>query len=347
MSEAWVVEEDSPESKYFTQASNIIFHLGLDAYEIAMFFALKRTAGDRGKSFKGVRTLAKEAGMGKTKASQVIITLAKPRPTLGGKSLIAVKTKPKVVGGQNIITVTNIMPENIMFFEEMKTTKMGGESQNKHGEEVSAKRTPCPSGEQGVRQMDNVSAIRTGCPSNGQKKNNKEEQLGKTKKEEVSEHAFGLAALLLKKLKEINPKHRQPNMQNWAFHVERMLQIDNRSPAEIKSMIEWLPTESFWIKNIQSPAKLREKFDTLWITMMSSKPKSQKSDEKADLFKKNRSIAETYHLLYAHRLDGGKIFSLSDNYATFRIGRSAFPLGFSELGFEEQLKNILIKFGVI
>lgn len=98
---------------------------------------------------------------------------------------------------------------------------------------------------------------------------------------ESSDHSIGLASLLFEKLKELNPKHKKPNLSSWALHIDRMIRIDNRTPEEIKLLIEWLPTDAFWIKNIQSTEKLREKFDQLWIVMTKPSTKTSTPDKKS------------------------------------------------------------------
>jgi hypothetical protein len=61
-------------------------------------------------------------------------------------------------------------------------------------------------------------------------------------------------------------------MQSWAEYADKMLRIDNRSKKDIKMVIDFATTDTFWQSNILSTKKLREKFDTLYI--QATKPRS-------------------------------------------------------------------------
>jgi len=77
----------------------------------------------------------------------------------------------------------------------------------------------------------------------------------------------GLAELLLQKILSRNPKHKRPNIQTWAKDVDRMIRLDGRTADDIRAVIEWCQSDSFWMNNILSTAKLREKFDQLVLKM--------------------------------------------------------------------------------
>lgn len=235
-----IIEEYSPD-KYYTQFCNIIFHLGLDPYEIALYLAIKRTVGKNGKCFKSVRTLAEETGMGKTKVSETIKSLQRKHDLLRDKSLIKVISKPKKDGGGNLISITNIMPDNMLFFESQK---------------VSAERTGCPPDGQGVRV-----ANEGGTPSH----------IIDIKKEPLRKNPLYLqiSEYLFSKIKTENPNHKPPNLNAWADQIQRMAEIDKRAPEEIKRMIDWIYSnhDPFWKTCILSTQKLREKYDQIFIQM--------------------------------------------------------------------------------
>lgn len=46
-----------------------------------------------------------------------------------------------------------------------------------------------------------------------------------------------------------------------------MIRIDGRTPDEIRAVIEWTQQDTFWMNNILSTGKLREKFDQLMLKM--------------------------------------------------------------------------------
>lgn len=93
---------------------------------------------------------------------------------------------------------------------------------------------------------------------------------------------FQLALFLHNEILKNNPEAKEPNMQTWALHIDYMIRIDNRKPDQIKQMITYAQSNSFWIPNILSTAKLREKFDTLWLQRNLPKKvsESNKKDKK-------------------------------------------------------------------
>lgn len=56
---------------------------------------------------------------------------------------------------------------------------------------------------------------------------------------------------------------RQPSMAAWANSVRLMRERDNRKTVHIKALFSWCRQHAFWAANIQSPAKLREKWSQL------------------------------------------------------------------------------------
>jgi hypothetical protein len=57
-----------------------------------------------------------------------------------------------------------------------------------------------------------------------------------------------------------------------------MMRLDKREANDIKDVIDWCQADSFWMVNILSTNKLREKFDQLYTKMIvinkpSNKPK--------------------------------------------------------------------------
>ena len=66
-----------------------------------------------------------------------------------------------------------------------------------------------------------------------------------------------------------NPAAEAPSLQRWAFQIDRLIRLDNRPPEEIKQVIVFAQTSSFWRSNILSAQKLREKYTTLLLQMKS------------------------------------------------------------------------------
>ena len=78
---------------------------------------------------------------------------------------------------------------------------------------------------------------------------------------------------------------------NWATQARYMIDIDKRDPATIEKVMEWALSDSFWMKNILSMQKLREKFDMLEMKYKDSLAKSNNySKEEGERIAKNAKI---------------------------------------------------------
>jgi hypothetical protein len=76
-----------------------------------------------------------------------------------------------------------------------------------------------------------------------------------------------LAKLLFNFIKKRNPNHKEPNFQTWAKQIDYMLRIDKRTFADVRRIIAWCQSDSFWQNNILSTKKLRDQFDQLTLKM--------------------------------------------------------------------------------
>ena len=77
-----------------------------------------------------------------------------------------------------------------------------------------------------------------------------------------------LAMHLFAKIKENNPDHKEltdSQKQKWADSIRLMIERDNRSPKQIKNMVDWCQADSFWKTNILSTAKLRKQYDAMKV----------------------------------------------------------------------------------
>lgn len=60
---------------------------------------------------------------------------------------------------------------------------------------------------------------------------------------------------------------KPPNIDKWADTVRLIRQQDKRAHKQICEVFQWANRDSFWQKNIRSPSKLREQWDTLVLQM--------------------------------------------------------------------------------
>jgi len=78
-------------------------------------------------------------------------------------------------------------------------------------------------------------------------------------------------------LKANVPTLKEPNLQQWARSFAVALRNDERmaEPHFVAEVIKWACSDSFWRANIQSPDKLRQKFDQLTAKMESEADKAR------------------------------------------------------------------------
>ena len=94
---------------------------------------------------------------------------------------------------------------------------------------------------------------------------------------------------LLNKIVEFQPNFTPPsNLNTWTKDIDRAIRLDNRTEDQLVGCINWIynnPKGSFWIPNIHSGKKLREKYNTMESQMMQSNSKNEQT-------MKNLKIAE-------------------------------------------------------
>lgn len=66
-------------------------------------------------------------------------------------------------------------------------------------------------------------------------------------------------------VRKVNATAKEPKWETWANDVRLMREIDGRTHAGICELFLWAMKDSFWCANVQSPGKLREKWDTLTV----------------------------------------------------------------------------------
>lgn len=100
--------------RYYSQMPNIIDDLGLSIYAYRLYGHLKRVAGDQGKCFQSVTTMAEICGMSRTKLIEAKKELEQPIPKFGGKGLIYIS---KQAGFTDKILIVDIWEENEREFQ--------------------------------------------------------------------------------------------------------------------------------------------------------------------------------------------------------------------------------------
>lgn len=75
------------------------------------------------------------------------------------------------------------------------------------------------------------------------------------------------------------PSLTKPNLTAWANDVRMLRQLDHHTHREICELFKWAAHDSFWHKNILSPAKLRKQWDTL-TSHREDGSRKQRTDDK-------------------------------------------------------------------
>lgn len=104
-----------------------------------------------------------------------------------------------------------------------------------------------------------------------------------------SDEDMKCAEWLSGKLKEYIPDCKAPNLSGWAKSVRDMRELDKRDHKEICQLWLWCRKDSFEAANVQSPEKLRKRYDQLKTKMKSpalggshARPQQQLDNESTD-----------------------------------------------------------------
>ena len=98
---------------------------------------------------------------------------------------------------------------------------------------------------------------------------------------------FRLSGLLLNLILERNREHKKPDLQKWAWYIDKMIRSDSRKADDIEAVIKWSQTDRFWQNNIISTQKLRDKFDQLKMKMESENAKLKTNNKYTGLDNKD------------------------------------------------------------
>ena len=118
--------------------------------------------------------------------------------------------------------------------------------------------------------------------------------------------AYCLAVLMRDTLQANVPTLKEPDVQKWAYSFDVALRNDERmaNPNFVAEVIKWACADSFWRANIQSPDKLREKFDQLTAKMENEAGKNaphNKSPAVRRMEQNRAAVAEAKAMLFGEQ----------------------------------------------
>jgi len=105
--------------------------------------------------------------------------------------------------------------------------------------------------------------------------------------------------------------------QNWIDQCRLLREADNRTPEQIRAVIQFSQADGFWKTNILSMSKLREKWDQLWLKAKAAAQGSgYKRDEGARYIKLTPAEEEDEKKLLAEYGTAQKKFMEAKGYKT-------------------------------
>lgn len=72
---------------------------------------------------------------------------------------------------------------------------------------------------------------------------------------------------ILERIPKANVPKSDENLQSWAIHIDYLKRLDNLTEKEIRTLIKFATTDSFWQSNILSTKNLRKHKDKLMAKM--------------------------------------------------------------------------------
>lgn len=81
----------------------------------------------------------------------------------------------------------------------------------------------------------------------------------------------------------------------WAKEIRLCIEADNRTEAEILEVLNFLRHDTFWINNVESPAKLRKQFERLQLEAKTPKKKTGNSYAVGQDYNINSDFTKTLH----------------------------------------------------
>ena len=149
------------------------------------------------------------------------------------------------------------------------------ESQFLQGKEQTSNKYILNVGERGGVMGDSTPPV-TGDTTPLSRVTPKEEELKEEKtfvSEEAKDVAELLASLLAKNYELEGKKVPRLSVQSWIPDIEKLNRIDGADWDEIRRVVEWCQSDSFWRYNIMSGSKLRKQYPQL-LAKMPSRPSS-------------------------------------------------------------------------
>jgi DNA-binding Lrp family transcriptional regulator len=139
----------------------------------------------------------------------------------------------------------------------------------------------------------------------------------------ASADAVRACKFFIEKIKEVNPKFKDPNLEKWEKEFDCILKVDKRDVEELCDMIQWVFKHDFWKSRCLSPGNLRKQFDSIYMQRQSETKMNASEDNKSFAVALKKKYPDKLKNLtispkYAMKLDSGKELPFSLPVETFR-----------------------------
>lgn len=166
-----------------------------------------------------------------------------------------------------------------------KTYYVGNESENSTDDYVGNKSEKVPNSEINPTKLgnesENYSDLNPTYKYTKEHKNTKDKSSVAT----VCDDAQEVASYLLQKIQKHQPTFKVQNFNAWVRDIDLALRVDGRTKDELIECINWIystPRGNFWIANVLSGKKLREKFETMRMQSQQKQTHKQSANDGVD-----------------------------------------------------------------
>jgi len=176
-----------------------------------------------------------------------------------------------------------------------KTYYVGNKSENNTDDYVGFKSEKVANSEMNPTKLGNESENNSDL--NPTYKNTKEQKNTKDKSSvaTVCDDAQEVASYLLQKIKTNQPTFKVQNFKAWVRDIDLALRVDGRTKEQMIGCINWIygsPRGNFWIANVLSGKKLREKFETMRMQSQQRQTQTQTTNAIVDEIYGNGATAQ-------------------------------------------------------
>jgi|GEM_PF-4248543 hypothetical protein len=131
VNENFIIEEEFPDHHFRTELPNILEEISLSHLQFRIYWAIKKVAGDKGKSWQSMDAIAKRCGCSIRALQTNLASLCVNFPILKNRPLIKLQKRKKPDGSwdTSIIHIVNIWDVNGTFYREKLAKKQAEKDQ--------------------------------------------------------------------------------------------------------------------------------------------------------------------------------------------------------------------------